>query len=79
MADDLTVFLSLDVPTLKRRIENEEKALAAFQRHADLVNKILGHIDNGTIDYYCAEWSQSIKTSTTRLQKLNLALMSKSL
>jgi hypothetical protein len=77
--DDLSVFLRLDPVTLRRRISNEELALAAFQRHADLVNKILDHIDNGTIEKYLAEWSKSIADSQLRLNKLKVALMSKGL
>lgn len=79
MTDDLSIFLRLDPATLRRRISDEELALAAFQRHADLVNKILDHIDNGTLEAYLAEWSKSIADSQIRLNKLKVALMSREL
>lgn len=58
---NLATLLSLDIPTLQRRIENQRFTLAAYQRQADLINTILDHIDRGTIDGFCNERSKWIK------------------
>lgn len=74
---DFAVFISLDAATLQRRLSNEETVLAAFQRHADFVNEILDHVEKGTIEQYCAKWSESIRQSTIRIQLIKMALAMK--
>lgn len=67
---DLSTLLSMDAAILQRRIDNEKFALAAYQRQADLVNTILDHIDNGTIDAYCKERSDRIKRSIADIERM---------
>ena len=74
---DLSVFQSLDATTLRKRLENAEFALSKFQRHADLVNKILEHIDNGTIDAYCSKWTECIRESKVRIELIKMAILLK--
>jgi hypothetical protein len=77
MDADLQLFSTLDKVTLQRRLANEEFVLSKFQKHADLVNLILDRVKHGTIDDYCAEWSNSIRESIIRIEKLKLTLLMK--
>ena len=77
MADSLDIFQSLDAATLQRRLEIEQFALSKFQSHADLVNKILDHVDKGTIDAYCSKWTECIRESKVRIELIKMAILLK--
>ena len=66
----VSTYLALDSPTLQRRITNLRDLLTTYQHQADLINKILDHIDAGTIDEYCTEWSARIRDCMAEIEKI---------